>query len=543
MLHARLAAAALAGLALLGCRAGDRPVRGLWSGQARVEGTPPTRVVLDGEARCLLLRHRASDLRVRIAGTAPGGALNVRALQADREAPRPLATVTLPLARGAFRSELRFSRSELGQASWISLAFDRGGLAFDAFEPLEDAGGPRIVVFGLDGLSWRILDPLVNAGRLPNIAALIRQGSAGPLLSVKPTLSPVVWTTIASGHGPRDHGIWDFVDAQKHLVNSTQVRTKRIWELLSERSPATLGVVGWFVTWPVERVAGFMVSERSRPWKLTRERRPLSFHPPALQDPFEDVDRERRGSYFAESARFTSLPLDPEWRTKLADGTPERERMDALERRFLRAYLRDSTYAETGLSFYRALAPDLLFLYFRGVDHAQHAYWFARAPEESIDPVSEEDRRHFGGLIDSYYAYMDEVIGRYRGAAPEGTAFMVVSDHGFRSFTRQKGERRRSVAYHEREGVYVASGGSFKKGLRGEELSVLDLVPLWLHLAGLPAARDMPGRVPTQILASSRKELERVATYGRREAREESRSTEEDADLIEQFKALGYLGE
>jgi hypothetical protein len=527
---------------LLGCGSRDRPVRGLWTGAAQVEGVPPTRVTLQGEARCLLLRRRQSDLRVRVEGTAPAGTLAVRALEADRDAPRALARTSLSLPGGAFRNELRFSRSELGEASWVSLVFDGAGLVIETLEPSEDVAVPRLVVFGMDGMSWRILDPLMKAGRLPHIADLVRTGAAGPLLSIKPMLSPVVWTTIASGHGPKDHGIWDFVDAERRLVNSTQVRTKRIWQLLSERSSATLGVVGWFVTWPVERVAGFMVSERSRPWKLTQQRRPLSFHPPALQDLFEAVDRERRDRYLAECARFTSLPLDPQWRTTLSKGTPERARMDNLERRFLRVYLRDSTYADAGLSFYAALAPDLLLLYFRGVDHAQHAYWFARAPEESATPVDEADRRYFGGLIDSYYVYMDEVVGRYRAAAPEGTSFMIVSDHGFRSFKRRRGEAG-SVAYHEREGVYIASGPPFKRGRRGEELSVMDLAPLWLHLAGLPAARDMEGKVPLTILASARAERERIASYGRREGLAESRSTEEDADLLEQFQALGYIGE
>ncbi len=509
----------------------------------RLEGTPPTRVTLEGEARCLLLRHRQSDLRVRIEGTAAGGTATVRAFEADRKPLRLLATRSLPLPPGRFREELRFSRSELGETSWISLAFDRAGLALETVEPIEDRPGPRLVVFGLDGLSWRILDPLLKAGRLPNLAAVINGGVSGPLLSIKRTLSPVVWTTIASGHEPKDHGIRDFVDEDRRLVNSTQVRTPRIWELVSERTPRTVGVVGWFVTWPVGRVAGFELSDRSRPWKLTGEARPLSFHPASLQGPFEDVDRERRERYLGESQRFTTLTLDPEWRNRLEPRTRERERMDALERRFLRAFLRDSTYADAGLAFYRAFAPDLLFLYLRGADHAQHAYWFARAPEESVTPVEDEDRRHFGGLIDSYYVYLDEVIGRFRGAAPPGTSFMVVSDHGFRSLTRLKGDERRSVAYHEREGVYIAGGPAFRKGRRRESLSVLDLCPLWLHMAGLPAARDMPGKVPLGILASSRPAPERIASYGRREARGESRSTAEDADLLEQFKALGYIAE
>jgi hypothetical protein len=520
-------------------------VLGLWTGRARVSGSPPTRVQIEGEASCLLLRHRRSDLRLRIAGRAPGGPVSVRVFDADRGEPRLLASASLSPPAGAFHEELTFSRSQLGEASWVSLAFDRAGLTLESLEPVEDRASPRIIVFGLDGLSWRILDPLLKAGRLPNIAALMRGGGAGTLLSIKPTLSPVVWTTIASGHQPADHGIWDFVDDKRRLVNSTQVRTKRIWELLSERSPATVGVMGWFVTWPVERVAGFMLSDRSKPWSLTDRERPESFSPAALQAPFEEVDRERRAHYFAESQRFTALPLDPEWRTKLGSDDPRRGRMDALERRFLRVYDRDSTFVEAGLAFYRAFTPDVFFLYLRGADHAQHAYWFERAPKESIAPVAPAERQYFGGLIDSYYLYLDEVIGRYRSAAAPGTVFMIVSDHGFRSFVRQKDGERHSVAYHEREGVYVVSGPGFEHQARGKVvLSVLDLCPLWLHLLGLPAAQDMPGRVPVELLSAGKGQVEkRIASYGRRDAAAVSRSTQGDADLLEQFKALGYIGE
>lgn len=540
---ARRATALLLGLLLLpGCTRGERPVRGLWTGRVRVEGVPATRVHVDGEARCLLLRHRASGLRVRLEGTLASGPLAVSVL--DRDHARLITTARVPVAGGAFRHELRLSREELGDTSWLSLGFDRAGLTIETLELVEDDVQPRIVVFGLDGATWRILDPLLKAGRLPHIEALARRGVRGTLVSIRPTLSPVVWTTIASGRRPEDHGIRGFVDEEKRLVNSTQVRAKRIWEIASERSPATIGAVGWFVTWPVDPVAGFMLSDRSTPWKTTDKERPLSFHPPELQRPFDQVFEERRERYLAECRRFTSLPLDPDWKTRLPPDDPLRRRIEYLDSRFLRAYLRDSSLAEAGLALFNAFLPDLFFLYLRGSDHAQHAFWFERAPGESTTPVEEEDRRYFGDIIDSYYGYLDEVIGRFVAGAPPDTVFMIVSDHGFRSVVRGPAEQRRSTAYHDLDGVYLISGPGFRKDAHGEPISVLDLCPLWLHELGLPAADDMPGRVPLGLLSGlwPRKPT-RIVTYGPRREAAASRSSEEDAELLEQFKALGYIAE
>lgn len=533
-------------LALPGCREGDRPVRGVWTGHVRTEGAPAvTRVHVDGAAECLLLRHRQSVLQLRLEGSAGAGPVVVRIAGIVHGAPRPLTQATVSTGGGAFRRELRFSSDELGAADWLRLSFDQTDLAIETLEISEEVRKPKLIVLGLDGLSFRILDPLLQAGRLPHIAALVRGGVRGTLLSIRPMLSPVVWTSIASGRRPRDHQIWDFVDADKRLVNSTQVRAKRIWEIASERQAATVGVAGWFVTWPVDPVAGFMLSDRSTPWKsVTGEERPRSFFPAALQGPFEDIFRERRTHYRSESKRFTSLPVDTEWRKELGPDDPLRARLELVETRFLRAYLRDSTLAEAGLRLLGALSPDLFFLYLRGSDHAQHAFWFARAPEESVTPVSADDRRYYGSVIDSYYVYLDEVLGRYQAAAPAGTVFMIVSDHGFRSYLRQRDGQQRSQAFHEKEGVYIAGGPGFRRGVEGRPISVADLVPLWLDMLDLPVAEDMPGSLPTELLAQpDRRRPARIASYGGREALPVSREGLADADLLEQFKALGYIAE
>jgi len=531
---------------LVGCHESDRPVRGVWTGHIRSEGSPvATRVHVDGAAECLLLRHRSSALRLRVEGTAAAGPVVVRIAGIDHGAPRAISEATLSASAGAFRRELRLGSEELGASDWLRLSFDHADLAVETLEFEEELRKPKLVVFGLDGLSWRILDPLLKAGRLPHFEALVRSGVRGTLLSMQPILSPVVWTTIATGRKPRDHKIWDFVDSEQRLVNSTQIRAKRIWEIASEREAATVGVTGWFVTWPVDPLAGFMLSDRSTPWRsVTGEDRPLSFFPAALQGPFENVFRERRSHYRSESKRFTSLPVDTDWRKELVPEDALRARLETFETRFLRAYLRDSTLAEAGLRLLSSLSPDLFFLYLRGSDHAQHAFWFARAPAESATPVDPDDRRYYGSVIDAYYVYLDELLGRYQAAASPDTAFMIVSDHGFRSQTRAKGGVSRSQASHEAEGVYIASGPGFRKGVQGSPISVIDLVPLWLDRLDLPVAADMPGSIPTQLLSEpDRRRPARIASYGPRDAPSVSREGEADADLLEQFKALGYIAE
>src|SRR6266446_4984205 len=72
--------------------------------------------------------------------------------------------------------------------------------------------GPRVLLIGLDGADMRLVDRLVGEGKLPTFARLKREGAWGPLRSVEPLLSPLVWTSIATGRRPQDHGVFDFVE-------------------------------------------------------------------------------------------------------------------------------------------------------------------------------------------------------------------------------------------------------------------------------------------------------------------------------------------
>ncbi len=108
------------------------------------------------------------------------------------------------------------------------------------------------VVIELDGADWKVIRPLLDAGRLPNIARMIAEGSSGDLVSSPPLISPRLWVTIFTGRTSKEHGVEFFGSS------TSMVRCKRIWDILGERG-ATVGVLGTFVTWPPYPVKGFMI--------------------------------------------------------------------------------------------------------------------------------------------------------------------------------------------------------------------------------------------------------------------------------------------
>jgi len=115
----------------------------------------------------------------------------------------------------------------------------------------------KVFLIVIDGAEWKVINPLIEEGKLPNFKKLKEEGSYGYLIS--PTcLSPPEWTSIATGKKPEKHGINNFTKNGR-LVTSLDVKSKFIWELIGE-SGKKVGVYNWIFTWPAQKVNGFMVS-------------------------------------------------------------------------------------------------------------------------------------------------------------------------------------------------------------------------------------------------------------------------------------------
>ena len=84
-------------------------------------------------------------------------------------------------------------------------------------ESLPPPTGERVLLIGVDAATWTVMRPLIDAGRLPTFKKLVSEGWSGTLRSMEPTVSPAIWTTIATGKVPDQHGIHGFVvESQDH---------------------------------------------------------------------------------------------------------------------------------------------------------------------------------------------------------------------------------------------------------------------------------------------------------------------------------------
>src|SRR6266481_3953552 len=149
---------------------------------------------------------------------------------------------------------------------------------------------PRVLLIGWDAADWKVIRPLLQADEMPNLARLIASGVHGNLSTIYPPLSPMLWTSIATGKRAYKHGIHGFTEP---LPDGSGVRpitllarkTKAVWNILNQTSHRSL-VVGWWPSHPAEPLNGVMVSNHfPQPTGAPGELGPLvpgCVHPSAL---------------------------------------------------------------------------------------------------------------------------------------------------------------------------------------------------------------------------------------------------------------------
>ena len=152
------------------------------------------------------------------------------------------------VARHLARSGLSVTAFEIAR-----IEPDRNALlAYKRAELRRSARGVagRVAIFAIDGADWELLSELANDGRIPNLAALAKNGVTANLQSIQPTVSPLLWTTMATGLPPDRHGVIDFLDrARNRPVDATARRAPAVWEI-AEAFGRGSAVVNWWTQWP-----------------------------------------------------------------------------------------------------------------------------------------------------------------------------------------------------------------------------------------------------------------------------------------------------
>jgi predicted AlkP superfamily phosphohydrolase/phosphomutase len=118
------------------------------------------------------------------------------------------------------------------------------------------------VILGFDGVDARIVEQMMAAGRLPNLAALKGRGGYSPLTPTVPAQTPVSWATFTTGLDPGGHEIFDFLKRNPaDRVPTFAVAEETTAPLLFGRSnPLLLGLAAALLFW----IAGLAVFLRRR---------------------------------------------------------------------------------------------------------------------------------------------------------------------------------------------------------------------------------------------------------------------------------------
>jgi predicted AlkP superfamily phosphohydrolase/phosphomutase len=338
-------------------------------------------------------------------------------------------------------------------------------------------------------------------------------------------------------------------DGKTVPVTSNMRRAKAVWNIASERG-LTVGSVGWWVTWPAEPVRGFMCSDYT--WPLKKD--DLGFatgvnpnpppsrrtHPPGLMNELERFINTEDG-------------LTPEQLAALGLTAIPKTEGYALHD----IMLKDVSLADMSVYLLEKYQPDLFAIYFDGFDAFCHRFWIhykqylvamirGRSALADLSPA----QRDLGAAIHAHLGRIDACLGKLMHRAGPKDVVMVISDHGYgdnpgsRPLLRTYDDWIQPPHWHTLSGIIAAAGGPIRQGADISEASVRDVTPTILALLGLPVARDMDGKVLTEMLKAeftAAHPVQWVGTYETARLGGPPIESPYDKEALARLRSLGYL--
>lgn len=394
----------------------------------------------------------------------------------------------------------------------------------------------RVLVIGWDAADWRIIGPLMERGQMPALSRLVEAGTHGNLATLQPALSPMLWTSIATGKRADKHGIHGFLEpipdgSGVRPVSSTSRRCKALWNIAHQNDLRSL-VVSWYASHPAEPIRGAVVSDRF----IAGGRRdmPGGVSPEAMRQGLADGLVAAGEITPGDLAHF--IP-------QIGGAQPE----DARAIQALAHVLARGASVQASATRLMLGQPwDLAMVFFDGLDHLGH--WFMPYHPPHRPGVCERRFELFKDVITGGYRFFDMMLESLLAHAGGDTTVILVSDHGFKSDAlRPRGSGwENPVDWHRGLGVAVASGPGVKRGERLFGATVLDVAPTALHLLGLPVGMDADGRPWLEALtpavpADSVVSWERVEGDAGLHATELREDPADAVAAIQQLVDLGYM--
>ena len=338
---------------------------------------------------------------------------------------------------------------------------------------------------------------------MPNVQRLVDGGAMGQIATLHPPLSPMLWTSIATGKRPFKHGIHGFSEPTPdgngvQPITNLSRKSKAVWNILNQHDLRSI-VIGWWPSHPAEPINGVTVSDHyhraSRPlgdrgaegWPLLAN----SVYPPSLHQMLADL-------------RMHPDLLVPEM---VEPFIPLAKEIDQEKDKRLAGMMKtlcECVSMHSAATWLIDNEPwDFFAVYYDAIDHFCHGFMKYHPPRQAW--ISERDFELYSNVVNMAYQFHDQMLGTLLQKARknnEEPTVILMSDHGFHPDhlrPRAIPDIPAGPAIEHRDfGVLAINGPDIKKDELLHGPSVLDITPTILTLYGLPVGEDMDGKVLTQ---------------------------------------------
>lgn len=402
----------------------------------------------------------------------------------------------------------------------------------------------KVLLIGWDAADWKIITPLLDSGQMPALENLINQGVMGNIATLDPPLSPMLWTSIATGKRAYQHGILGFTEPDSetgHIrpILGSSRKVKAIWNILNQHGIKS-NVIGWWPSHPAEPINGVTVSNFyqkavntiDKPWPMM----PGTVYPERLKDTLAALRIHPQ-----ELTPAHILPFVPD-AAKI--NQEEDKRLNVLSK-----IIGDCSTIQAAATYVMENEEwEFMAVYFDAIDHFCHAFMKFHPPQ--IPGVPDDLYHFYKDVINSGYKFHDMMLERLLQIAGPNTTVVLMSDHGFHSdhlrpLSLPK-EPAAPALEHRPYGIFCMKGPAVKKDERIYGASLLDVTPTLLTLFGLPVGDDMEGNVLVQAFEEPI-EIERIPSWEQipgdsgMHKKDASTDSETNLQILNQLVELGYI--
>lgn len=272
----------------------------------------------------------------------------------------------------------------------------------------------KILIFGIDGACWKVLQPAIDRGYMPFIKKLIDDGASGILHSTIPAITPAAWGSFLTGYSPAqnqvfDFSYWDKKTKKSHYVNSEQLQ-ETIFQKLSEHD-FKVSSINVPMTYPPQPINGYVISGIITPSLETNFTYPTILKKELLKDipdyQIFNLKNASKGNPFFSPNEFLQNISE----------------------------IIDSRIKATKLIL-RKQRHDLFMLHFQCNDVVQHSLW----------PYLDENHKLYNKevqnlIFEKYHKKLDSAVKEITKIFSESNdikpTIIIASDHGFETHTKR----------------------------------------------------------------------------------------------------------